>query len=516
TLVSSGKDVYIHYAAPEFAFALANDERSKAAVLYCEPGGYYELDADYTKPVVACVVGRWKARLTRAVGHAGAMSGGGDDALAKERWFMDKFGVDALYTPERPVVSAKGAVVTNIAHIPAALTAVMALRGVKPDFAPEGTMELKAWFGSNAGVELPRDIDLPVVRALAPYHQQIQALDTHLGTQFPRETLKDASGVSQMDAKTQVTRVNGVSVLEAAQYSIEANVGLVLLKEPGGKNDSALVSVAVGAWIEQSGEPTLAAAQAAREAGNAPNAVMAAAVAIVGPRRLERARAAAAWMIDHFGAAGVRDALAGDPSAAELPRPDEAARRLLLDERPDARAQAMLDGLHARGAKSLFVRWLEQLGGHPSADAVLAAITTTMGWGPLMRKRVSRQSVEGLPAWCRLFGTLFGASVDAAEHAGARFCNIDEAAILGRLSLTEVAYVALLRQRPSEADLFAFQTLVGLLLSNGPGTITAQGTKGAVSADGPEQPQRVQLNKAMLGFLSHCGYAHGGNGYEGV
>ena len=28
TLISSGKDVYIHYAAPEFAFALANDARS--------------------------------------------------------------------------------------------------------------------------------------------------------------------------------------------------------------------------------------------------------------------------------------------------------------------------------------------------------------------------------------------------------------------------------------------------------------------------------------------------------
>ena len=43
TLISSGKDVYIHYAAPEFAFALANDARTKAAVLYVEPGGYYEL-----------------------------------------------------------------------------------------------------------------------------------------------------------------------------------------------------------------------------------------------------------------------------------------------------------------------------------------------------------------------------------------------------------------------------------------------------------------------------------------
>src|ERR687883_545091 len=125
TLISSGKDVYIHYAAPEFAFALANDARSKAAVLYVEPGGHYEQDAEFTKPVVACVVGRWKSKLTRAVGHAGAMAGGNDHAAAKERWFMEKFGVDGVFTPESPVFSARGAVVTNIAHIPAALTAVM-------------------------------------------------------------------------------------------------------------------------------------------------------------------------------------------------------------------------------------------------------------------------------------------------------------------------------------------------------------------------------------------------------
>ncbi|HET9046750.1 MAG TPA: CoA-binding protein, partial [Casimicrobiaceae bacterium] len=101
TLISSGKDVYIHFAAPEFAFALANDARSKGAVLYVEPGGYYEYDAEFTKPVVACVVGRWKSKLTRAVGHAGAMAGGSDDAAGKERWFMDKFGVNGIYTPEK-------------------------------------------------------------------------------------------------------------------------------------------------------------------------------------------------------------------------------------------------------------------------------------------------------------------------------------------------------------------------------------------------------------------------------
>ena len=69
---------------------------------------------------------------------------------------------------------------------------------------------------------------------------------------------------------------------------------------------------------------------------------------------------------------------------------------------------------------------------------------------------------------------------------------------------------------PSADDLFAFETLIGLLLTNGPGAISAQGAKGAVSADGPEQPERVQLNKALIGFLTHSGYAHGGNGYEGI
>ena len=163
TSISSGKDVYIHFAAPEFVHAFGQDERSKAAVLYAEPGGYYELGLQPTKPIVACVVGRWKAKLTRAVGHAGAMAGSGDDAASKERWFMEMFGVDDIFTPHDQVCSAKGAVVTNIAHIPAALTAVMRLGGIEPDFAPRGNLSLKPWFGNSQGLKLPPELELPVV-----------------------------------------------------------------------------------------------------------------------------------------------------------------------------------------------------------------------------------------------------------------------------------------------------------------------------------------------------------------
>lgn len=515
TLVSSGKDVYIHYAAPEFAFALANDARSKAAVLYCEPGGYYEREADFTKPVVACVVGRWKAKLTRAVGHAGAMAGGNDDALAKERWFMEKFGVDGLFTPDKPVFSARGAVVTNIAHIPAALTAVMRANATLPDFEPEGSMELKPWFGSNMGVALPAALDLPVVDAIAPYHTQIAALARQVGTLFPRQNLKDASGASQMDAKTHVSSLHGVSMLQAAQQPLEANLALALVHEAGGNNDRALLNVAVAAFVNLYGSPALAAAQAARETGNAPNAVLAAAASLLGPRLSDGAREAAALMIDVFSAAGLAAAHDEDFALSRAPV-DDAARERLLQAEPDPRAEALLAAVALRGARSVPLRWLLALGGHPRADAVLAALTTTVAWGPLQRKRVSRTTVESLPAWMRLIGTLLGASVDAARHQRDSFCGLPNDEVLGVRSLTELAALALLGRAPAADDLFAFQTLTGLLLTNGPGAISAQGAKGAVSADGPETPARVQLNKAMVGFLSHTGYAHGGNGFEGV
>jgi succinyl-CoA synthetase alpha subunit len=513
TLISSGKDVYIHFAAPEFAFALANDARSKAAVLYVEPGGYYELDAEFTKPVVACVVGRWKSRLTRAVGHAGAMAGGADDAAAKERWFIEKFGVDGVFTPEKPIVSAKGALVTNIAHVPAALTAVMKENGARPDFAPEGSLALKPWFGANLGIKLPKELDLPVVQAIAPYGEQIAATNKQIGAIAPRQSMKDASGASQMDPKSQVTSLHGVSMLQAAQYPLEANGGLALLHEPGGENDRKLINVAIGAEVNLHGDPALAAAQAAREAGNAPNSVLAAAVSIIGPRRQEAARTAMRQLIERFAAAGLQSAT---DESFDLSKVGSETRELFLADKADPKADAMLAGLKARGAQSVFVRYVQSLGGHSSADGVLAAVATTLAWGPLMRKRISRLTAESLPWWMRLFGTMIGASVDAKQHAPGSFCGISTADLLGKRSLTEVACVALIGQEPKPADLFGFQTLVGLLLTNGPGAISAQGAKGATSADGPESPDRVQLNKALVGFLTHSGYAHGGNGYEGV
>jgi succinyl-CoA synthetase alpha subunit len=512
--VSSGKDLFIHFAAPEFAYALAHDDRTKAAVMYVEPGGYYEHGLKLSKPTVACVVGRWKAKLTRSVGHAGAMAGSGDDAAAKEKWFMEMFGVDSIYTPDNPVCTAKGAVVTNIAHIPAAMTAVMKLNGEKPDFAPEGSLSLKPWFANDQGLKLPAELTPQVVEAVAPYNEQIAIINRQVGSIFPRQAMKDCSGASLMDPKTQVSKIHGMSVLDATRQPAESNLLMALVREPLDENGYKLANVAIAAEVNLHGSPLLVAADAAREAGNSPNSVLAAACSIVGPKRVDRAREAAVALLDLFAPSGLRDAT--DESFNTKAVAEKAARDTFVGPEPDPKAQAMLKALDARGAKSAFVKFVRGLGDNVTADAVLAAITTTLAWGPLFRKRLSTITIRNLPWYVRLYGTLIGASVDGSQHGANSFRGVAMDEILDSWSLAEVAYLALMGDRPSEAQLFSFNVLLGLIITNGPGTISAQGAKGGVSADGPETPERVQINKAMTGFLTHTGYAHGGNGFEAI
>lgn len=518
TVISSGKDVYIHYAARDFAHALRNDARTRAAVLYIEPGGYYEYDLELGKPAVGCVVGRWKSRLTRAVGHAGAMAGSGDRAEDKEQWFLDKFGVADIFTPERRIASAKGAVVTNIAHIPAALSAVMELNNLEPDFEKRGSLSLKPWIVNDQGLKLPQTLALPAVEAIAPYNAQIKAVAAQVGAIIPRQNMKDKSGVSIMDPETQITSVHGHSVLDLALQPLEANFALPLVHEIASENDGAMLDIAVAAEINMVGDVALTAAEGAREAGNSPNTIMAAAAAVIGPRRVERVLACTKALIGIFAHSGLQD---GRDEGFDTGRInfDDKTRGLFLatpSEADDPRPEAMLRAVRARGGKSLFLNLLEAQGGRLSRDAILAAIATTIAWAPLMRKRISRLTAETLPWYLRLYGVMIGASIPARHHQHGSLCGIARDERFGRWTMADFLCLALTGRKPTEREARPLQMLIGLLISNGPGSITSQGAKGAVSADGPQTPSRVQINKAMIGCLSHSGYSHGGNGFEGM
>ena len=352
----------------------------------------------------------------------------------------------------------------------------MQANAARPDFEPEGSLPSSPG-SARARACAPAELDLPVVAAANPYDRQIEHLNRQIGAVFPRQAMKDASGASQMDAETQITSLHGTSMLDAAQFPVESNICLSLLRGPGSENDRRLINAAVGAEINLFGTPALAAAQAARRGGNAPNTVLAAACGILGPRYAQQARQAVRALVEGFTAAGLRSAV-DEEFDLSLVQFDGTAS-LFVSDRPDAKAEALLHGLQTR-AWSVFVRYLRTLNGHPTADAVLAAAAATLAWEPLMRKRISLLTVETLPWWLRLFGVLIGASADAGQHQEDSFCGIPKEEIVGSRSLTEIAFAALVGTEPAPASLFAFQTLVGLLLSNGPGTISAQGAKGGL------------------------------------
>ncbi|MCK5720003.1 MAG: hypothetical protein KAH84_08685 [Thiomargarita sp.] len=520
--LSSGKDVYIHFSAAEFTHAFHNDERSKAAVMYIEPGGYYEHDLNFKKPVVACIVGRWKAKLTRACGHAGAIAGAGDNAAEKERWFMTKFGVNNIYTPENPVISKKGAVVTNISHIPEAMSAVMKANGIEPDFESKGNLSLKPWLVNRQDIDLPKALKLEKVEAISPYREQLAILDSQLGVIFPRQTMKDTSGATMMDPKTQVSKLHGISVLDTALHSYEENLVMSITQKYPDDNGRALANVVLNAFVNQHGKSALIATEASRNSGNSPNTILCSALATLGPNTTQKARDTVKILLNTFNGSGLANP--ADTSfdfSQQLDKimADEKAMELLVST-GNICGTVMIDAIEKRGACSVFVEFIKQLAekgnGELHGQVILAAITCHLGWRELQHKRLSITTMLNMPWHFYNFSTIIGASVSADRQEKDSFCGVSNSELVSSWKFTETAYLALLNQRPDKEALFAFSVLLGLIATNGPGTISAQGAKGAISADGPEIPERVQINKAYVGFLTHTGYAHGGNGFEAI
>ena len=517
TSISSGKDVYIHYGPREFFHALDNDDRSKGAIIYVEPGGYYEHELEINKPTVACVVGRWKARLTKACGHAGSLAGSGDDANAKEKWFMDYFGVNDLYTPGNPVFSKKGAVVTNIAHIPEALSKVMELNGLKPDFEPKGDLSLKCWFGSNSTIKVPKELDMAPVRAESPYDEQIEHINRQIGAQFPRQSMKDASAASMMDPVTQVTKVHNASILDCSKKSLEENLVFSLMKRYPDEYGRDLANAAFNAYLNQHGQSANMAADAAREAESSPNSVLSAAISIIGKGKVRAALDASNFLLDTFQSSGLQTAADKFDYSALLKGVSADAKKSLAAGKDDVMARTLLKRIDGLGKKSVFIEFVKEAsGGSPSTDALLAAIWTTLGWEPLIKRSISKITLTALPWYSRIFSSFVGCSVPSEKQTKDSFCGVKNDELVSSWSFTDSAFLALIGRKPTEKERFEFSMLLGLIISNGPGTISAQGSKGAVSSDGPEDPARVQINKAFVGFLTHTGFAHGGNGFEAI
>jgi succinyl-CoA synthetase alpha subunit len=521
TAVSSGKDVYIHFALPEFLWAAQNDPRTKAVVLYVEPGGYYERIAldfvlerrfGFTKPIVCCVTGRWRKEVTRTCGHAGALAGNGEDAESKERWFDDYFGVP-VFDPETRVVGRRGVRVSSIQFVPDAVRAVFEKMGEAPDFESTGDLSLKPWLADGLA-PLPAPLSVPVVRALAPYDRQITAIHREVGAHYLRQNMADRSGASRIGRKTQIAELHGRTVLDLSQRLVEDNVFFALAKVAAGPEDLEALNVLLNLSLATD-ERRLEAIDLARENGALPNAYLASRLAVVGDEPvLSRSREAARLLIDGVREHGLEEGTALPP---EL---DAWARERFLSAEGsgvDALPPPLLAQLR-KGPRSVVVRVVEhvlalaereKLGLRHGRELPLAGLVVSLFWRPMLEKRMTRRVVEDAAAYLWCIGQIVSCSVlDRAQNPHWRRLAAGKPAGLGA-SFTDNAFKVLFGRAPGPQERMEFRTVVGLSVTNGPGTLSAKGAKESVSA-------RNDISMAYVGFLSNTGRAHGGNGLEAV
>lgn len=521
--VSSGKDMYIHFALPEFLFAAQNDPRTKAVALYVEPGGYYEKEAlewiaerrfGFNKPIVVCVTGRWKKNISRSCGHAGAMAGSGDDAESKEQWFDDYFGVP-VFDPTHPEVSKKGVRVTSIQHFPEAMKAIFQKIDEQPDFKESGDLSLKLWI-SDDFLKLPKELDLPVVQALSPYDEQIKEINKLVGAQFVRQNMRNKSGASRMNPQTQVAELYGIPVLDLSQNSFEENIYFSLTKVMPGKRDLRRINMLLNLFMRLD-ENILPILNMADQNNCTPNALLASRLALIGENPfLEKIRHTSRLLIDIIREYGISGTLAKIDKALQKRIEDEfisdetsngcTHRDLLLKEIhdvPNARPSvALCDAvIEIATEKKRHIR--------DENEFLLASLLVSTFWLPMLEKRISRQTVEDAAYYIYVTAQTVACSVIDPENNEHWKKIANQASNNLMAGFTINAFQILFNRKPTDQELTEFKYLIGLTITNGPGTISAKGAKESVSA-------RNQIPMAFAGFLSNTGLAHGGNGFEAV
>jgi len=522
TIVSSGKDIYIHFALPEFLYAAENDPRTKAVIVYVEPGGYYEMQAlqwieeglfKFTKPIIAVVTGRWKKNLTRAVGHAGALAGAGDDALAKEEMFDKYFGVPE-YDPKKPKVSDRGVRVPTIQQIPEALGMVMKQLGHKTDFEPIGDLSLKPWFVNHQHLTMPKELNISSVKAMSPYDEEIEIANKQVGAQYLRQSMRNASGATRMNKHTDVTEVHGVSLLELVNKEFSATSVFAVTKEFPTDNEMTIVTPILN-WMISDGTKYIENTVNARNNGATPNAYIGSTVLSAGDNEMFKTlRSNTAKLIDLFYLE------IGDSHDIK----DDVIDKVLKNEPGFSKGKAsateekvydhIINDLKKHSMENIFTRYVDAYSAKNSEVnklyLLVAAVLLGVSWKALTGRRLTRNDAENLPVYLALHGIIVANSV--VGHEGNKFWgDLKELSDLKILetNYTETIFHILFNRKPENNELFALNSLFNLTVSNGPGTISAKGAKESVSA-------KNNISTAYAGFMMNTGLAHGGNGFEAV
>ena len=521
TVLSSGKDLYIQFALAEFLNAAENDARPKGIMMYIEPGGYYEKQAldwieeglyKFTKPIVCCVTGRWKANLSRAVGHAGAIAGGGDDALAKEGWFDTYFGVGE-FDPANPKVSKKGVRIASIQDAPTAMTAIMKEIGVEPDFVSSGDLSLKPWFVNDQDAGIPEKLQMQKVEAMAPYNDAIKKLGNQVGAQLSRESMRNKSGASMMNPKSQITEVHGVSVLDLVKESFAATNVFALIKELPAAADMPMVN-AIMNYYTAIGAENMDVAVKARANDSLPNAYLGAAVMMNGDRQLFKDyRAMTNTMIDLFYTQVWNDKSVNEAAIAKALEQKGAMPEGEASAQDAKVADFFVDVIEKNNLQSVFTEYAIKYAAENKVnklDLLMAAMLLTLSWKALTDRQIPQETAADLGNYLFLNGVIVGCSAPAYPNNDFwnKLTSLEDLSLLN-MDFSDSIFRILFNREPAEKELFALNAMLNLTISNGPGTVSAKGSKESVSGGNP-------IASCYVGWMENTGRDHGGNGFEAI
>ena len=520
-ILSSGKDTIIQFAAAEFLFAAQNDDRTKLALMYVEPGGFYEKQAldwiaddrfEFNKPIIACVTGRWKSNLSRAVGHAGALAGSNDDAESKEKWFDEYFQVP-VFDPEHPDrVGEKGVRITSIQHAPLAAKALYKLIGIEPDFEPKGDLNLKPWMSNDFGLNLPPSLRIDDVEALAPYNEQILEANKQLGANFLKQKMRNASGASRINAKTQVAELHGKPVIDLIDFPLESNMIFAITKMHPDVASLNLINICLN-YISKSDKVYIDAVMLAEANGATPNEALMSAVSMLGDRAdFKLASKYSKSLIDLFVELGIKET----QHEIDFDKAEKIANSLIpkgdseIDDFTEYLIGVIRKQFNINNIVHYAARYVENNKLENPAIFLISAIFLSLSLPALVLKKISRNTAENMFSYLSIEAQMLRwMSINAESNALLQ--SIDQRKDLSALStsFTEVAYQSVFGEASQGNQSKEFSALLALTLTNGPGTISAKGAKESVSA-------RNNISTAYAGFLANTGLSHGGSGYESV
>ena len=468
----------------------------------------------FTKPIIVCVTGRWKKNITRACGHAGALSGSGDDAEAKERWFDEYFGV-GVFDPKTRQVSKRGVRVSSIQYIPDAVRAVYEKIGEQPDFETTGDLSLKLWLGDTL-VKLPEGLKLPLTTPPSPYDHQIIEVNKQVGAHYLRQNMADKSGASRINPESQVSELHGKTVLDLSKHTMEENLYFALAKVMPEKTDLPTLNLILNLFMKID-ERRMELIDVARANGCTPNAYLASQIALVGDKDLlAKSRKHSQFIINLIREFGLNELSKDFPTAL-----DQYVVEHLLSSEPSRKTDVseLLFKEVKKSKKSCvalkvcqhIIDLAEQrhMEIRDTYEFLLATIAVCVLWNPMLEKRISRQMVEDAVTYFYLMSRIVAYSaVDRANNPHWKKLVDQKLSNLNH-SFTENSFKVLFARVPDAGELLELQTLLGLTITNGPGTLSSKGAKESVSA-------RNDISMAFVGFLANTGRAHGGNGYEAI